>query len=121
MCYLPDKRQSFPSSSDGSYLCKEFAVVSLAYEIYTPKLNTMKSLCLLLLIACNSLTGCSQNSSGKNVKQEFKTHVGGSCEGCEAIYESPVPFDLLNSVDTLPDFNDPGPKLTAVDHECRIV
>lgn len=71
----------------------------------------MKPLCLFLLITCSSLTGCSQNNSNKNVKQEFKTHVGGSCEGCEAIYESPVPFEQLNSVDTLPDFNDPGPKL----------
>jgi len=37
--------------------------------------------------------------------------VGGGCEGCEAIYESPVSFDKLNEVDTLPDFNEPGPKI----------
>ncbi|WP_421826653.1 intradiol ring-cleavage dioxygenase [Larkinella sp.] len=29
--------------------------------------------------------------------------VGGPCEGCEAIYENPVPFDKLDSVVKLPD------------------
>ena len=71
----------------------------------------MKPLCLFLFIACNSLTACSQNNSTKNTKQEYKTQVGGGCEGCEAIYECPVPFEQLNNVDTLPDFNDPGPKI----------
>ena len=37
--------------------------------------------------------------------------VGGPCEGCEAIYESSVPFEQLNEVDTLPLFNEPGPRL----------
>jgi protocatechuate 3,4-dioxygenase beta subunit len=32
--------------------------------------------------------------------------VGGPCEGCEAIYESPVPFDQLPSIIKLPDWND---------------
>ena len=68
----------------------------------------MKLLYLFLLIVCSSLTSCSQNNSAK---QEYKTHIGGSCEGCEAIYESPVPFEQLKNVDTLPDFNDPGPKI----------
>lgn len=43
--------------------------------------------------------------------QENKIKVGGDCEICEAIYESPVPFDQLNAADTLPDFNDDGPRL----------
>lgn len=29
--------------------------------------------------------------------------VGGPCEGCEAIHESPVPFEQLKAVDKLPD------------------
>lgn len=29
--------------------------------------------------------------------------VGGPCEGCEAIYESPVSFERLKAVDNLPD------------------
>ena len=33
-------------------------------------------------------------------------HVGGSCEGCEAIHESPVPFNSLTDVSWLPDWND---------------
>ena len=37
--------------------------------------------------------------------------AGGSCEGCEAIYESPVSFEQLNEVDTLPDFNEVGPTI----------
>ena len=41
-------------------------------------------------------------------RSKAKTNVGGSCEGCEAVFESPVPFDKLNNVDTLPDFNDRG-------------
>lgn len=71
----------------------------------------MKPICLLLLLAC-SLAGCTQQSSSKNNKPDYKTHIGGTCEGCEAIYECPVAFEQLTSVDTLPDFNDQnGPRL----------
>lgn len=37
--------------------------------------------------------------------------VGGPCEGCEAIHESPIPFDQLPSSLVLPDFDDNGPKI----------
>jgi protocatechuate 3,4-dioxygenase beta subunit len=60
------------------------------------------------------ITGCSQNDNkGKSVKDKkgVTKHVGGSCEGCEAIFESPIPLEKLNKVDTLPDFNEPGPKI----------
>jgi len=69
----------------------------------------MRSLLMMLLIVATSLAGCSQTNSNTNSKN--KVLVGGRCEGCEAIHESPIPFDQLNSVDTLPDFNDPGPKI----------
>ncbi|QJW89454.1 intradiol ring-cleavage dioxygenase [Spirosoma taeanense] len=36
--------------------------------------------------------------------------VGGPCEGCEAIYESPVPFDKLDMFVKLPDANWAGQK-----------
>lgn len=36
--------------------------------------------------------------------------VGGPCEGCEAIHESPVPFDKLTSFATLPDATWAGKK-----------
>ncbi|GAO44298.1 dioxygenase family protein [Flavihumibacter petaseus] len=37
--------------------------------------------------------------------------VGGRCEGCDAIYECPLPFRLLDAIDTLPDFQSAGPRL----------
>ena len=58
-----------------------------------------------------SLTGCSQQSSQAGNKTVPGKIVGGTCEGCEVINTSPVSFDKLNWVDTLPDFNEPGPKL----------
>src|SRR5436190_19060450 len=66
----------------------------------------MKQLLLCLLITI-SLSACSQTSSqSKNTK-----HVGGNCEGCEAIYEGALPFEKLTNTATLPDYNEPGPKL----------
>ncbi len=63
---------------------------------------------MLATLFCSlSITACSQTPATN--KPDIK--VGGSCEGCEAVYECPVPFDQLNEVDTLPDFNDPGPKM----------
>jgi len=50
-----------------------------------------------------SITGCAQQNTGSK--------VGGTCEGCEAIFETPIPFDQLNWVDTLPDFKEAGPKM----------
>lgn len=70
----------------------------------------MKKLLFLALLACQVFPGCSQsNRSGDKTKVNII--VGDGCEGCEAIYECPVPFDQLKNVDTLPDFNDPGPKI----------
>ena len=71
----------------------------------------MKPLLLILFVACISLTACSQNNAVKDTKEKSKIHVGGNCEGCEAIYESPVPFEQMNNTDTLPGFNDRGPKI----------
>ena len=71
----------------------------------------MKFLFFFLFISCTSLPGCAQNNASKNQQSKNKIHVGGGCEGCEAIFECPVPFEQLNETDTLPDFNDPGPKI----------
>jgi len=60
-----------------------------------------------ILVLQNS--GCAQNA--KNANSSSTKHVGGGCEGCEAIFESPIPFAQLKPVDTLPDFNEPGPKM----------
>jgi protocatechuate 3,4-dioxygenase, beta subunit len=67
---------------------------------------------LLALFLATSICSCQQTTSkntGQPAGKEVK--VGGGCEGCEAIYETPVPFEQLNEVDTLPDFNEPGPKI----------
>jgi protocatechuate 3,4-dioxygenase, beta subunit len=59
-----------------------------------------------------SLNGCGQSGTPKKEKSKpAEIKAGGNCEGCEAIYESPVPFEKLNETDTLPDFNDAGPKI----------
>ena len=39
------------------------------------------------------------------------TLIGGSCEGCEAIFEF---GDTMPSVDTSADFNEKGPKCTRI-------
>ena len=54
----------------------------------------------LLLSSCAN----SQNRNESNVRL-----VGGPCEGCEAIFE--YGNKKLSSIDTLPDFNDKGPKI----------
>ena len=69
----------------------------------------MRQLLLLLLIALQSCGQTNSSSNNKPAAKEIK--VGGGCEGCEAIFESPTPFDQLNEVDTLPDFNEAGPKI----------
>jgi protocatechuate 3,4-dioxygenase beta subunit len=74
----------------------------------------MKLIYLLLICSSLSLASCGQKASqpaNSNKSPNPETKVGGNCEGCEAIYESPVAFDKLNEVDTLPDFNEPGPKI----------
>ncbi|MBS1920723.1 MAG: hypothetical protein JST17_10760 [Bacteroidetes bacterium] len=65
-------------------------------------------LLVLLMITINS---CGQSNSRQNNKETFQTKVGGSCEGCEAIYEQAPSFESLSWIDTLPDFNEPGTKL----------
>lgn len=67
-----------------------------------------------MVLLCTSMTGCAQQSANpKPANQPISSDikVGAGCEGCEAIYESPESFDQLNEVDTLPDFDEAGPKL----------
>jgi protocatechuate 3,4-dioxygenase beta subunit len=71
------------------------------------KIMTLAVAASLLL----QLSACSQADNKTNTKNGAQKHVGGSCEGCEAIYESPIPFEKLNATDTLPDFNEAGQKI----------
>ena len=66
----------------------------------------------IFMLSAMTMIGCAQTSSQKQIaKSANAKSVGGPCEGCEAIYESPVPFEKLSPVDTLPDFNEQGPKI----------
>lgn len=70
------------------------------------------SLLLVLIMFCGQ--SCGQPGATAKIANRpgaGELKVGGPCEGCEAIYESPVSFAELNEVDTLPDFNEAGPKL----------
>lgn len=74
----------------------------------------MRIINIILSLCFTALIGCSQNKTQVNSKNQsslIDKKVGGTCEGCEAIYESAIPFDQLNSIDTLPDFNEDGPKI----------
>lgn len=67
----------------------------------------MKALIFFAILLISN-AGCTQNASKKQLQN---IHVGGQCEGCEAIHESPVPFDSLKNLAWLPDWNDKGRKL----------
>ncbi|UII32027.1 intradiol ring-cleavage dioxygenase [Fulvivirga ulvae] len=65
----------------------------------------MKKL-LLLVLAVPCIAAC--NAQQSNPSEETRTkqsarHIGGPCEGCEAIYE--YGSRVLTSIDTLPDFD----------------
>ena len=60
----------------------------------------MKLFLINVALALSVLASCGQTSS-----------IGGACEGCEAIYESPVAFDELPFADSLPGFFETGAKL----------
>jgi len=66
----------------------------------------MKQLLFFAIAITIASAGCSQATNQKNTK-----HVGGNCEGCEAIYEGSVPFEKLTNSATLPDYNESGPKM----------
>lgn len=73
----------------------------------------MKSSFLLVLFGIViSLNSCSQTNGKRQGNPSKPTiTVGDGCEGCEAVFESPVPFEKLLAVDTLPDFSERGPKI----------
>jgi protocatechuate 3,4-dioxygenase beta subunit len=60
----------------------------------------MRNFALILL----TLIICFTSSYSQNRK------VGGPCEGCEAIYESPIPFEKIKSFVELPDVSWDGKK-----------
>jgi len=64
----------------------------------------------LLIIGLTGLLACSHGQSNSTQGTSTQAQVvGGSCEGCEAIYE--YGNKTLSPTDTLPDFYEPGTKL----------
>lgn len=68
----------------------------------------MKSNFMFTVLLLVSLEACAQTEDNDQSRRPEKT-VGGPCEGCEAALE--FGNKSLTSIDTLPDFHDPGPKL----------
>lgn len=64
----------------------------------------------VLLCFAVHISACSQ-SVNKRPVSNARGHVGGGCEGCEAIYECPIVFEKLSNTDTLPDFHEAGQKI----------
>lgn len=63
-------------------------------------------LSLLVLFGLFALNSCGQtNTNNKQSQQRSDIKVGGPCEGCEAIYESPVDFEKLSNMVWLPDWS----------------
>lgn len=71
----------------------------------------MKIHVLLLVFVCSAVTSCAQSSSQNKNSGTKEIQVGGPCEGCEAIFETKLPFAQLNEIDTLPDFSEAGRKI----------
>jgi len=72
----------------------------------------MKPFFLFIGLVCLQFPGCSQQTTAsQNGPQPGEQQVGGRCEGCEAIYECPVPFSELDETDTISDFMSAGPKI----------
>lgn len=69
----------------------------------------MKKIYWVIALSLLFFPGCTQSQQSQPKKKT--THVGGPCEGCEAIYEQAPRFESLSATDTLPDFSENGPKL----------
>ena len=67
-------------------------------------MNILKTLLLLTTLFVFSLSCLSQEISEQDAEL-----VGGPCQGCEAVFE--FGDRELTATDTLPDFDNPGPKL----------
>src|SRR5688572_15322944 len=71
-------------------------------------------LSLVLAICLFTLHSCAQNAGQQKEAKATDIKVGGSCEGCEAIYESPVEFDKLPNLIWLPDWHEDSSNRIAI-------
>ncbi len=70
----------------------------------------MKYLALFLLPVLFAINGCAQGGSQQSNSPKDR-QAGGRCEGCEAIFESPIAFDQLGWTDTIAGYAETEPKL----------
>lgn len=68
----------------------------------------MNKIVIIPILLFSVHLACSQKNSSNHEEKNEKA-VGGGCEGCEAVHE--YGNRQLNSIDTLPDFRDDGPKM----------
>lgn len=67
---------------------------------------------LLTLLDLLTASSCSQgNLKIKTPEIQVDQKAGGGCDGCDAIFVQSPLFEKLDWIDTLPDFNEMGPKL----------
>ena len=68
---------------------------------------------MFITLLCIVTYSCAQKPSTNSIaNKRVKGNAGAPCEGCEAIYECPVPFDKLSHQLILPDREGKGRKLT---------
>jgi protocatechuate 3,4-dioxygenase, beta subunit len=77
--------------------------------LYTNHLYMKQYFLSLFLLSGILIAGCKGNTASS--QKRTPVIVGGGCEGCEAVYESPLPFEKLPYIDTLPGFFEPGTRL----------
>jgi protocatechuate 3,4-dioxygenase beta subunit len=105
-------RTALHLSSGNSLRCKKSNSLSVLAQLATQIIFMKPVILIAAMILLMEMTGCSQNNKRNNPQTKSVSHrVGGGCEGCEAVYESPLPFAKLDPTDTMPDFNEQGPKI----------
>jgi protocatechuate 3,4-dioxygenase, beta subunit len=76
------------------------------------KSSSMKTYILTAILPFFILNSCAQSSQQPSITtNKSGIRIGGPCEGCEAIYETPITFENLSPQDTLPDYIEAGPQL----------
>jgi protocatechuate 3,4-dioxygenase beta subunit len=68
----------------------------------------MKKLIYFIFPILTIQASCQEQTS---IAQSGKARAGGECEGCEAVYETPVSFEKLPHTVTLPDYSTRGTSL----------
>ena len=70
----------------------------------------MKTIAMIAMLCIPYISGCTQSAPDDRSSASTKP-VGGRCEGCEAVFEYKSRNKPLSWIDTLPDFQEAGPKL----------